>query len=58
MSQQVLHYRLNARSDGADAIALYMANRTEVDAAVLTRLRAGSVEPVILRENDFAPRVR
>lgn len=60
LSPQVLQYRLQAAPDGDGdaAVAAYLAHRAEVDAAVLARLGAGSIEPVMLRENDFKPRPR
>lgn len=58
LSKQVLQYRFNAQSDGSDAVATYEANRGEIDAAVVGRVNAGSIEPVMLRENDLPPRPR
>lgn len=49
----VLHYRFGAALDGVDALKTYQDHRQEVDAAVLRRIAAGSLEPVILREADF-----
>ena len=54
LSKEVLRYRYQARADGADAVALYEANRQEIDDAVRRRVAAGSLEPVMLRENDLA----
>jgi hypothetical protein len=34
LSKEVLRYRYQARADGADAVALYEANRQEIDAVV------------------------
>jgi Protein of unknown function (DUF1488) len=53
LTRQVLQYRFAAKPDGSDAVALYEAHRSEIDAAVLTRVRNGSIEPVMLRENDL-----
>jgi hypothetical protein len=53
LSRQVLQYRLQAQPDGSDAVARYEAHRNEIDAAVLRRVAAGSIEPVILREHDL-----
>lgn len=52
--KEVLHYRLGASSDGVDALKTYQAHRQEIDAVVRRRIAAGSLEPVILRESDFA----
>lgn len=53
LSRQVLHYRFQAHMDGGDAVAVYEAHRDEIDAAVVRRVSAGSLEPVMLRENDL-----
>lgn len=55
VSRQVLHYRFQARLDGSDAVAIYEAHRGEIDAAVVRRAGQGSIEPVMLRENDLPP---
>ena len=55
LSRQVLHYRFRARIDGSDAVTVYEAHRSEIDAAVVRRVAAGSIEPVMLRENDLPP---
>ena len=57
LSRQVLHYRFQGAMDGSDAVARYEAHRGEIDAAVVRRAAAGSIEPVMLRENDL-PRLR
>jgi len=36
-------------------VTLYEAHRGEIDAAVVRRVSAGSIEPVMLRENDLPP---
>lgn len=58
LSKQLLHHRFDAKPDGSDAVAVYTAHRREIDAAVLSRVRSGSIEPVMLREYDLprAPR--
>jgi Protein of unknown function (DUF1488) len=58
LTKQVLQYRFEAQPDGSDAVALYEAHRSEIDAAVLSRVRSGSIEPVMLREHDLPPRPR
>ena len=52
ISKATLHFRFKADMGGADAVAVYMAHREEIDAAVRRRLSAGSLEPVMLREAD------
>lgn len=54
--KQVLHFRFGATESGADALKVYQDHRQEIDAAVLRRVAAGSIEPVILREADFKQR--
>ena len=58
LTKQLLHYRFDAQPDGSNAVALYEANRSDIDAAVLSRVRSGSIEPVMLREHDLPPRPR
>ncbi len=58
LTKQLLHYRFEAQPDGSDAVALYEAHRSDIDAAVLSRVRSGSIEPVMLREHDLPPRPR
>ena len=38
---------------GGTALATYLANAAEIDAAVRRRVAAGSIEPVMLREHDL-----
>jgi hypothetical protein len=52
--KDVMHFRFNAPASGIDAMKTYEHHRGEIDAAVLRRVAAGSIEPVILREADFA----
>lgn len=56
LTRQLLHYRFDAKPDGSNAVALYEAHRSELDAAVLARVANGSIEPVMLREHDLPPR--
>lgn len=51
--KQVLRFRFGAMESGDDALKVYEDHRHEIDAAVLRRVAAGSIEPVILREADF-----
>jgi len=53
ISTRTLHYRFRADISGADALAVYAANREEIDAAARRRIAGGSIEPVMLREADF-----
>jgi hypothetical protein len=53
--KQVLRFRFGAMDSGEDALKVYQDHRHEIDAAVLRRVAAGSIEPVILREADFKP---
>lgn len=54
ISKETLHYRFRGDLSGTDAVATYMANRDDIDAAVRRRVASGSVEPVMLREFDVA----
>lgn len=58
LRKEVLHFRFRAAASGADALTIYLAHRDEIDAAVLRRIAAGSIEPVLLREGDFDARPR
>jgi hypothetical protein len=58
LTRQALQYRFDAQADGSDAVALYEAHRSEIDAAVSRRVGSGSIEPVMVRENDLSPRSR
>jgi hypothetical protein len=51
--KQVPRFRFGAMENGDDALKVYQDHRHEIDAAVLRRVAAGSIEPVILREADF-----
>lgn len=52
--KEALHFRFRGAASGADMLVTYQAHQREIDAAVLRRIAAGSIEPVILREADFA----
>jgi Protein of unknown function (DUF1488) len=58
LTKPLLHYRFDAKPDGSDAVAIYEKHRSDIDAAVLTRVASGSIEPVMLREHDLPPRPR
>lgn len=51
--KEALHFRFRAAASGADVLETYRNHQGEIDAAVLRRIAAGSIEPVILREADF-----
>jgi hypothetical protein len=51
--KQVLRFRFGAMESGDDALKVYQDHQHEIDATVLRRVAAGSIEPVILREADF-----
>jgi len=54
ISKETLHYRFQARLNGTDAVETYATHRAEIDAVVQRRIATGSIEPVMLREADFA----
>lgn len=56
VTKETLHYRFGAEFGGRDALAVYAANHVQIDAAVRRRIAGGSIEPVMLREHDFAVR--
>lgn len=56
LRKEVLHFRFRADLGGTDALATYLNHRDEIDAAVLRRIAAGSIEPVLLREADLGAR--
>lgn len=58
LSARLLQFLYQGHADGSDAIAIYEANRRAIDDAVVRRAAAGSLEPVMLRENDLPPRPR
>ena len=53
LPRRVLFQRYGARADGSDAVTIYEAHRAAIDAAVVRRVAAGSIEPVMLREYDL-----
>lgn len=52
--RDTLRYLFDAGQARSEPVALYLQNRTAIDAAVLRRLAAGSLEPVMLREPDLS----
>lgn len=56
LRKEVMHYRFGAALSGVDAMNTFERHRGAIDAAVLLRIAAGSIEPVILREADFGAR--
>ncbi len=55
IGRETLHYLFEDERSRAEAVALYLRHHREIDAAVLRRCAAGSIEPVMLREADLAP---
>jgi hypothetical protein len=51
--RDVLRFRFAAGAGEIDALQIYRDHQQEIDAAVVRRVAAGSIEPVILREADF-----
>lgn len=56
--QAILHHCFQGTLDGEGALAAFAAHRAEIETAVRTRAAGGSIEPVLLRESDFATRAR
>jgi hypothetical protein len=59
IGKETLHYRYRAQRTDDEPLATYLANSTEIDAAVRRRVATGSIEPVMLREADLrlAPQI-
>jgi len=59
IGKETLHYRYKSHMNDDDALATYMQNSAEIDAAVRRRVATGSREPVMLRDFDVraAPRI-
>jgi Protein of unknown function (DUF1488) len=55
ITRMTLHYRYKAQCTDDDALATYLENAAEIDAAVRRRVAAGSREPVLLRDADVPP---
>jgi hypothetical protein len=53
VSRQTLHFRFRPGVQGDDPMETYKANADELAAAVMRRVAAGSIEPVMLREFDL-----
>lgn len=58
ITREALHFLFKGNAAGDDAEASYRAHQDEIDAAVLRRVAAGSIEPVMLREADLPQRRR
>jgi hypothetical protein len=58
IGKETLHYRYSPHVKDDDALATYMQNSVQIDAAVRRRVAAVSCEPVMLRDFDVraAPR--
>jgi hypothetical protein len=52
IGKETLHYRYKPNMSDDDALATYLQNAAEIDAAVRRRVAAGSREPVMLRDGD------
>jgi len=52
ITRQTLHYRYKPDSGNDEALATYLQNAAEIDAAVRRRVAGGSREPVMLRDFD------
>lgn len=48
-----LHHRYRPAAQGEDPLETFRDNRAEIEAIVRTRVAAGSLEPVMLREHDL-----
>jgi hypothetical protein len=53
IGREVLHYRYHSGAQGDDPLETYTQNADQMEAAVRRRVAQGSVEPVMLRENDL-----
>lgn len=51
--QELLSLRYRSAAGAAGALQAYEDHRPELEAAVLRRVAAGSIEPVLLREADL-----
>jgi Protein of unknown function (DUF1488) len=58
ITREALHFLFQGKASGEDAVATYLQHRREIDDAVLRRVAAGSIEPVMLREADMPQRRR
>lgn len=56
--REILHHCFQGALDGDVSVDTFEAHRAEIEAAVRTRAASGSIEPVLLRESDFANRAR
>ncbi len=53
VSRDTLHYRFSPSSVGEDPLVTFRANLSTLEDAVRRRVARGSIEPVMLRENDL-----
>jgi hypothetical protein len=53
VSREALHHRYRPTTQGDDPLETYLANASDIEAAVRRRLAQGSREPVMLREFDL-----
>ena len=53
IGREVLHYRYHSNAQGDDPLETYTQHEEQMEAAVRRRVAQGSIEPVMLRENDL-----
>lgn len=56
VSRETLHYRYRPGAQGENPLDTYASNSEALQAAVRRRVALGSIEPVMLRENDLYDR--
>jgi hypothetical protein len=56
VSRQTLHYRFRPEGREEDPMTTFRHNASVMETAVRRRVRQGSIEPVMLRENDLMVR--
>ena len=56
VSRETLHYRYRPGAQGENPLETYASNVDSLRAAVQRRVARGSIEPVMLRENDLYDR--
>lgn len=52
--RELLHHCFRGEADAEGALVAFETHRAEIEAAVHRRVARGSIEPVLLREADFA----
>lgn len=56
VSRQTLHYRFRPERRDEDPLTTFNHHAAEIEVAVRQRVHQGSIEPVMLRENDLKTR--